>query len=147
MADIIYDILHTTIKTIYPKYYPKEVVNFFCRLHSKEHISDAIKSGSMGVLEDNGIIIGTGCCDGNHITKVYVTPSYQNQGCGSHIMDCLETEISKKYDIAVLEASLPAVCLYERRNYKTVEHKICELENDIKLVYEIMEKNLKKLQI
>jgi len=25
MANTIYNVLHTTIKTIYPKYYPKEV--------------------------------------------------------------------------------------------------------------------------
>ena len=26
MVDAIYDVLHTTIKSVYPKYYPKEVV-------------------------------------------------------------------------------------------------------------------------
>lgn len=34
MVESIYNILHTTIKTIYPKYYPKEVVDFFCNHHS-----------------------------------------------------------------------------------------------------------------
>ena len=29
MANAIHDILHATIKTIYPKYYPQEVVDFF----------------------------------------------------------------------------------------------------------------------
>ena len=29
MEDAIYNVLHTTIETIYPKYYPKEVVQFF----------------------------------------------------------------------------------------------------------------------
>ena len=29
MADAVYDVLHTTIKTIYPSYYPAEVVDFF----------------------------------------------------------------------------------------------------------------------
>ena len=29
MADIIHDILHTTIREIYPKYYSQEVVDFF----------------------------------------------------------------------------------------------------------------------
>lgn len=43
---------------------------------------------------------------------------------------------------AVLDASLPAACLYEHRGYKTVGHGICELENDVRLVYEIMEKKL-----
>lgn len=70
-------------------------------------------------------------------------PSHQKQGCGTQIMNCLENEIRKKHDTAILDASLPAVCLYEHRGYKTVEHGIYELENDVKLVYEIMEKKLR----
>lgn len=143
MVTAICNILHNTIKTIYPKYYPKEVVEFFCKLHSREHVLDGMASGNMGVLLEDDVIVGTGCFDCNHITKVYVLPSYQKQGCGSQIMNSLETEIAKKYDIAVLDASLPAACLYEHRGYKTVGHGICELENDVKLVYEIMEKKLK----
>lgn len=142
MVDAIYDVLHTTIRTIYPQYYPKEVVEFFCQHHSKEHILEGIASGNMGVLKDGDMIVGTGCYDGNHITGVYVLPCYQKQGCGSQIMDCLEAEIIKSYDVAILDASLSAVFLYEHRGYKTVGHGICELENDVKLVYEIMEKKL-----
>ncbi|MCI9078434.1 MAG: GNAT family N-acetyltransferase [Lachnospiraceae bacterium] len=142
MADAIYSILHTTIKTVYPKYYSKEVADFFCRHHSKEHILDGIAAGNMGVLAGEGIIYGTGCFDNNHITGVYVLPCYQGKGCGSHIMDCLEAEIGKKYDKAVLDASLPGVLLYEHRGYKTVGHGFYELENDARLVYEIMEKFL-----
>ena len=75
--------------------------------------------------------------------QVYVLPSHQKQGCGTQIMNCLENEIRKKHDTALLDASLPAVCLYEHRGYKTVGHGIYELENDVKLVYEIMEKKLR----
>lgn len=147
MADEIHNILHTTIRTVYPKYYPKEVADFFCRHHSREHISEGIASGNMGVLIDKGSIIGTGCYDGNHITGVYILPTFQKQGLGSRIMDCLEMEISKKYDTVLLDASLSAVCFYEHRGYKTVGHGIYELQNDVKLVYEIMEKKLKVNEI
>lgn len=44
MASAIYNVLHTTIKAVYAKYYPKEVVDFFCQHHSKEHILDGIAS-------------------------------------------------------------------------------------------------------
>ncbi len=142
MADAIRNILHTTIRTVYPKYYPDEVADFFCRHHSREHISEGIAFGNMGVLTDGDVVIGTGCYDRNHITGVYVLPDYQRQGCGSKIMDCLEAEISKKHDTVILDASLSAVFLYEHRGYKTVGHGIYELENDVKLVYEIMEKKL-----
>ena len=39
MVDAVYNVLQTTIKTVYPKYYPKEVTDFFCRHHSREHVS------------------------------------------------------------------------------------------------------------
>ena len=68
---------------------------------------------------------------------------YQKQGYGSYIMKCLETEIMKKYATAVLDASLPGVCIYEHKGYRTTGHEIIELENNVKLVYEIMEKSLK----
>lgn len=143
MVDDIHRVLHTAIETVYPKYYPKEVVDFFCRHHSKEHIAEGIASGNMGVLVKDEKIVGTGCFDRNHITGVYVLPSYQKQGCGTYIMNCLESKISENYDTAVLDASLPAACLYEHRGYKTVGHGIYESENDVKLVYEIMKKELK----
>ncbi len=142
MADAIHNVLHTSIKTVYPKYYPKEVVDFFCNHHSREHILEGIASGNMGVLTDGVEIVGTGCFDGNHITGVYVLPRYQKKGCGTQIMNFLEAEIGKKHDKSVLDASLPAAALYEHRGYRTVGHGIYELENDVKLVYEVMEKKL-----
>ena len=98
MADGIRDVLHTTIKTVYPRFYPKEVVDFFCNHHSREHVLEGIASGNMGVLMDEDVIIGTGCYYENHITGVYVLPKYQNKGCGTMIIDHLETEIAKNYD-------------------------------------------------
>lgn len=145
MRDAIHHVLHTAIETVYPKYYPQEVIRFFCRHHSREHIAEGIASGNMGVLALDGGIVGTGCFDGNHITGVYVLPQYQKQGCGSYIMDCLEEKIKNSYDAAVLDASLPAVCIYEHRGYKTVGHGVYELENDVRLVYEIMEKKLSNI--
>ena len=44
-----------------------------------------------------------------------------------------------------MDASLSDVFLYEHRGYKTTGHGILELENDVKLVYEIMEKKIERL--
>ncbi len=142
MVDIVHNILHATIKTVYPKYYPKEVVNFFCAHHSIEHVTEGIASGNMGVLSDGETIVGTGCYFENHITGVYVLPKYQGRGYGTLIMNHLETRIFENYDTVLLDASLAAVFLYEHRGYKTVGHGKYELENGVKLVYEIMEKRL-----
>lgn len=134
-------IFNTTIKTVYPRFYPKEVVDFFCNHHSREHVLEGIASGNMGVLMDEDVIIGTGCYYGNHITGVYVLPKYQNKGCGTMIIDHLEREIAKKYDSVELDASLAAVMLYEHRGYKTVGHGKYDLENGVKLVFEKMRKH------
>ena len=49
-AGWIFTIVQDTIRTIYPQYYPGEVVDFFCELHCKEHISEDIRNGHVGVF-------------------------------------------------------------------------------------------------
>lgn len=137
-------LVQNTIQTIYPKYYPKEVVDFFCELHCKENIQKDVQAGLVGILRNENIIVGTGCYKDNHITRVYVAPEYQGQGYGSYIMQCLENEIGLKYDTVNLDASLPASHLYEKRGYKTIRHDRWPVENGVILVYEIMEKPLAK---
>lgn len=138
----IFELVQETIKTVYPKYYPGEVVDFFCELHSKENILKDIENGSVGILKVENQIIGTGSYQDNHITRVYVAPAFQGQGYGSYIMQCLENEIAKSFDTVYLDASLPASHLYETRGYKTIKHDKWEVENGVILVYEVMEKQL-----
>lgn len=138
----IFDLVQRTIKSVYPKYYPKEVVDFFCELHSRENIAGDIASGAVGVLRNENEIVGTGSYQDNHITRVYVAPEHQKQGYGSYIMQCLENEISLNYDTVYLDASLPASQMYEKRGYRTIKHQQWSVENDVILVYEIMEKAL-----
>ena len=135
-------LVQDTIRTIYPKYYPKEVVDFFCAFHCKEKISKDIENGFVGVLQNNNTIVGTGCYKDNHITRVYVKPEFQGRGYGNYIMQCLENEISLKYDKVNLDASLPACHLYEKRRYQTIKHERLNVENGVILVYEVMEKSL-----
>lgn len=35
----IYALVQESIRTVYPKYYPKEIVDFFCGLHNMDSIS------------------------------------------------------------------------------------------------------------
>lgn len=140
--DKVFEIVQRTIKTIYPNYYPQEVVDFFCELHSKDHIAEDIRNGCAGIFLQNDEIIGTGSRAGNHITRVYVLPEYQGRGIGTYIMQCLENEISVEYAIAVLDASLPARQFYAHRGYHTVKHEKYPVANDVVLAYEVMEKVL-----
>ena len=46
----VYQLVQDTIQTIYPQYYPHEIVGFFRNLHSKENIAADIDSGYVRVL-------------------------------------------------------------------------------------------------
>ena len=70
-AGVIFNLVQDTIKTVYPKYYPKEVVDFFCQLHSQDNILNDIKAGSVGILLKENIILGTGSYKDNHITRLW----------------------------------------------------------------------------
>ena len=138
----VYNIVQHTIKTIYPKYYPAEVVDFFCELHNKDAIAKDIENGHVKILEVDDKMIATGCFVENHITRVYVLPEYQKKGYGTYIIKNMEAEIMDKYDTVNLDASLPAAALYEKLGFTTVKHEKYPVENGVILVYEIMEKEL-----
>lgn len=141
----VYDVVQHTIKTVYPKYYPTEVVDFFCELHSKEAIKRDIENGYVGVLKIDGNIIATGCFVDNHITRVYVLPKHQKLGYGTFIIKNIEAQISENYNKAYLDASLPAAALYEKLGFCTIKHERYPVENGVILAYEIMEKEMHKV--
>lgn len=145
-VDEICELVRYTIKTVYPKYYPGEVVEFFCDLHNRENILKDIAHGTVGILKNDGKLIGTGSYSGNHITRVYVSPSFQGQGYGSYIMQMLENKIALQHEYAYLDSSLPASCFYEKNGYITQKHEEWICKNDVVLVYEVMRKKLNAAQ-
>lgn len=138
----IYNITRQSIQKTYPKYYPAEVVTFFLNHHSEENIRKSLENSDVWILEKNGKPIATGACEANHITRVYVLPEEQGKGYGTFIMNQLELHIAQSYNKAILDASLPASSLYEHRGYKTLEHGKHYCENNVVLVYELMQKEL-----
>lgn len=142
---VVYDVVQHTIKTIYPKYYPAEVVDFFCKLHNSDAIAKDIENGYVSVLKIDGNIVATGCFVDNHITRVYVLPEYQKKGYGTYIMKNIEASISEKYNKAYLDASLPAASLYEKLGFSTIKHERYPVEKGVVLAYEVMEKELHKI--
>ena len=141
-AQAVYDVVQCTIKTIYHRYYPTEVVEFFCAHHSRDAILKDIAHGDVSVWKVDGKIVATGSFVENHITRVYVLPEYQNRGYGTQIIKTIEAQICDKYDRAYLDASLPAAALYERLGFQTIKHERHLLENGVVLAYEVMEKDL-----
>jgi len=139
----IYNLVQETIKTVYPRYYLKEIVDMFCEYHNQENILKDIDAGNTYILLKEGEIIGTGTMQENHITRVYVLPKFQKKGYGTFIMNRLEDRIKEQYEYAEIDASLPACRLYTHLGYQTVDHGIWEGKNDVIQVYEIMKKRLR----
>ena len=133
----IYNVVQRTIKTVYPKYYPAEVVDFFCGLHNTGAIAEDIATGSVGILRADGSIVATGCFRDKHITRVYVLPDYQKKGLGTLIIKNIEGQIGEAHDTIYLDVSLPAVQLYEKLGFRTVKHERYLVENGAVLVYEV----------
>lgn len=140
----VYELVQETIKTIYPKYYLREIVDMFCEFHSNDNIMQDIIAGNVYILLEGGELIGTGTKKENHITRVYVLPRFQKKGYGTFIMNRLEELISEKYDFADIDASLPACRLYAHLGFRTIDHGIWECKNGVIQVYEIMKKQLKR---
>ncbi len=141
MVSDIYELIHTTIKDIYTKYYSDKAVEFFLELHSKENIAEDISKGKVYAVSIKQDVVGTGTLDGGHIKRVFVLPRFQGQGIGTLIMDFLEAEIIKSHGAAWLEASLPAGKFYHNRGYIAKGYEEYPLENEKVLVYVIMCRN------
>jgi GNAT superfamily N-acetyltransferase len=141
---IIQNIVHITVKSIYPKYYPSEVVDFFLEHHNTENIMKDIINSSVYILLEDNKAVGTGTKDGRYIGRVYVLPEYQGKGYGAALMNYLENEILKEASSSYLEASLPSYSFYLKYGYKPTEYHQYEVKNNKVLCYYVMEKELGK---
>lgn len=142
--DSIYDVVQHTIKTIYPKYYKTEIVDFFSEHHSRDNIAKDIEAGCVSVLRIDNNIVATGCFIDNHITRIYVLPQYQKKGYGTFILKNIEKQISEKFDKAYLDASLPALLLYEKQGFLVIKNEKYPVKNEVVLEYDVMEKVFNK---
>ena len=142
-CNIVKDIVHTTIKTIYPHYYPKGVVEFFLDHHSYDNIRKEIETETVLLLDVDGIIVGTGSTSGNELSRLYVLPQFQGLSYGTSLMEKLEEIISTDYSAIVLASSLPGYNLYLKHGYTpTTFEKIITANEDV-LCFNFMEKPIK----
>ena len=64
---LIEEIVSATIKEIYSKYYPEEVVTFFLELHNTESIKKDVLAKKTYVIQRENILVGTATVDENHV--------------------------------------------------------------------------------
>jgi len=133
-------ITQTTIRAVYPKYYPEGAVDFFCRHHSAECILSDIEAGKVYILEIDNSYVGTVTIDEIHINRLFVLPDCQHKGYGRMLMDFAEEKILTQYDHVELDASFPAKKIYIKRGYRETEYNIIETASGDKLCYDVMVK-------
>jgi len=138
---IIQQIVYETIRLIYPNYYPLEVVDFFIDHHRGENILKDIEEEKVYLLVmGNGECIGTGTIVDNFINRVFILPKYQGKGYGTFLMDILEEYLSSYTDEIFVDASLPGIRMYQKRDYEVVEFIEEVVDNNRILFYPLMRK-------
>lgn len=138
--EIIKKITHETIKTIFPRYYPYGVVDFFVSYHSTESIAEDIGRDRVFVMEAEDVPVGTVTIKDHEICRLFVLPGHQRKGYGKALMEYAEEQVFKKTRKIRLDASLPAKEMYMKLGYKAVESHTYLTENGDYLCYDVMEK-------
>ena len=131
-------ITHTTIKKIYPLYYPKGVVDFFLQCHNINNLKACISGRQVFILEQDGVFAATGSIMANEIYRMYVLPEYQGNGLGSMLMDFLERKLFADFSVISLEASLPAFDFYFKRGYRPAAYYKYPTDSGDFLCYHVM---------
>ena len=132
-------ITQTTIRAVYPRYYPAGTVEFFSRHHSDEKIRADIASGSVYLLCNEEGFAGTVTIRENEISRLFVLPQRQRRGYGRTLLDFAEQKILARYDTVLVDASLPARQIYRKRGYRETEYHILPAENGDFLCFDVME--------
>lgn len=140
----ILQITHDTILAIYSHYYAEGVVRFFLEHHSRENVLSDIKNGIVWLLEEDRCILGTVTIKESAVNRLFILPEYQSCGYGTQLMDFAEAKIAEKFSRVHIDSSLAAKEMYLKREYK--EKKTCRIlaNNDDILIYDEMEKQVKK---
>lgn len=138
--ELVSNITRTTIKAVYPNYYPKGAVDFFLSHHSIENIRNDIETENIYLLSFEDNTIGTITVKENHINRLFILPEFQKKGGGRILMDFAEKLISEKYKEIATDASLPAKGMYLKRGYTETSYNTILTENGDYLCYDEMKK-------
>ncbi|MDO4468022.1 MAG: GNAT family N-acetyltransferase [Bacillota bacterium] len=142
--EIVFYITQTTIDGIYPNYYPMGAVQFFKSYHKEESILHDIQKGYVYLVKIEDSFVGTVTIKENEICRLFVLPQHQKNGYGKQLIEFAEETIGNNYSSILLDASLPAKKIYQKRGYKEVEYHQLLTENGDFLCYDVMKKELHK---
>ncbi len=116
--DLVCEISQGGVRNTLAKYYPKGAVDYFLIHHGPQRVSEHIEKGDVYLYyDDNGYAIATISVSENEIHRLFVREEHQRKGHGSYLLDYFEKKVFESYDKAVLDASLMARNMYEKRGY------------------------------
>ncbi len=142
-SGIVKEITCTTIREIYPQYYPGGAVAFFLEHHSDEAIRSDIAAGCVFLLFDaEQNAVGTVTIRENEICRLFVLPQYQGNGFGTMLLDFAEAEIAGHAREICLDASLSAKAMYLKRGYRETAYHTLRTKDNAFLCYDSMAKQL-----
>ena len=137
--EAIKSITAKTINCVYPRYYPRDAVDFFLNHHSEKSIITDIESGSVYLCFDlKNNAVGTVTIKANEICRLFVLPEHQGKGYGRALLEFAEKRIAESYDSILIDASLPAKAIYLKRGYSSTEFHSIKTENCDYLCYDVM---------
>lgn len=139
--ETVFDIVQSTIRAIYPHYYPAGAVDFFLAHHSRENISADIEAGRVSLAVSDGKAVGTVTVAGDSINRLFVLPDEQGKGFGGELLRFAEKKVAESYGTARLDSSLPAKKIYLKKGYMVIDSYVVEAEEDY-LCYDIMIKRV-----
>lgn len=139
--ETVFDIVQSTIRAIYPHYYPTGAVDFFLAHHSRENISADIEAGLVYLAISNEKAVGTVTVSGDSINRLFVLPDEQGKGFGGELLRFAEKKVAESYGTARLDSSLPAKKIYLKKGYMVIDSYVVEAEEDY-LCYDIMIKRV-----
>ncbi len=94
--DTVVALIHHVVNISYKDVYPSGALNLYKEYHSRDNILNDADNGYCVVAEDSGKIVGTGTLLDDGIRRVYIDPSYQNNGIGKQIYKALEQRALQK---------------------------------------------------
>ena len=144
-AETVFTLTQSTIRAVYPHYYPAGAVDFFSRHHSREAIAADVEAGIVFLcMTEDGTPAGTVTVRKNEILRLFVLPEHQGNGYGGALLSFAEQRIAGQYDTAVLDVSLAAKAIYRKRGYHETDYAVIQTENGDFLCYDIMEKAISR---
>lgn len=142
--ETVKDIVRSSIKAVYPRYYPAGAVEFFLSWHSDERITRDLSAGRVYIRYESNVPAGTVTVSKNEVDRLFVRPELQHRGIGRELLAFAEAEIKKESPVAILCASLPAKPMYLDHGYGVIRTDTADCANGDVMCYDVMAKSFLK---